>query len=79
METIRKIQSISGKSRASKTEKLPGSFFQYPLLELFLALNAVARPRNGFQTLSVDLAAARYALAEIAFPESSQRGFDHLQ
>jgi hypothetical protein len=53
--------------------------FQNSLLQLFLALNAVARPRHRFQPLAVDLFPARNAFAECAFADPSQRTLHHLQ
>src|SRR5437867_9819124 len=53
--------------------------FQNPLLQLFLTLNAVPRPGHGFQPFGINLFPAGDAFPEIAFANSSQRAFDHLQ
>jgi hypothetical protein len=49
------------------------------LLEFFLALDAVARPRDGLQALGVDFFAAVDAFAEAAFADAGQGLINHLQ
>src|SRR6266571_444458 len=56
-----------------------GCFFQLAVFQFFLAANAVARPRHGFQALGVDLFATAYAFTELSFADAQQRGFHHLQ
>jgi len=58
---------------------LAGGFFQDSLLELFLTLDAMARPGNGLKTLGIDVLAAGDALAERTFADPSQCALDHLQ
>src|ERR1700735_5379993 len=58
---------------------LPRSFLKQPLLELFLTLDAVTRPRHRLQPLGVDFLAAVDALSEAAFANADQRLFHHLQ
>src|SRR5215475_952866 len=54
-------------------------FFQQALLEFFLALDAMARPRHRLQTLGVDLLATVDALTEAAFADTRKGVFHHLQ
>jgi hypothetical protein len=54
-------------------------FFQQPLLQLFLAFNAMASPRHSLKPFRVDLFATVATLAETAFPDSRQRPIHHLQ
>ena len=53
--------------------------FQHSLFQLFLALDAVPRPRNSLQPLGIDLLAARDAFPEAALPHPLQRALHHLQ
>src|SRR5271166_2780905 len=58
---------------------LPWRFFQQPLFEFLLALDAVARPGHSLEALRVDFLPAVDAFAEAAFPDACQRSFHHLQ
>src|SRR5215469_9683882 len=58
-------------------EILPLSFFEQALLQLFLALDAVAGPGDRFEALGVDLFAAVNTLAEAAFANARQGSIDH--
>ena len=53
--------------------------FEQALLSLFLALDAVARPRYSVEPLGVDLFAARDALSEATFADTSQSAIDHVK
>ena len=53
--------------------------FEQALLGFFLALDAVARPRHGFETLGVDLFAAGNAFSKAAFANASQSAIDHVE
>ena len=57
---------------------LPGRFFQQPLFEFLLALDAVARPGHSLEALRVDFLPAVDAFAEVAFPDACQRSLHHL-
>src|SRR6476660_994608 len=61
------------------SKRLVASFFQLALFQLLLALNAIARPGNGFQPLGIDLIAAAYALAKSALADPQKSCLDHLQ
>ena len=52
---------------------LPWRFFQQPLFEFLLALDAVARPGHGLEALRVDFLPAVDAFAEVPFPDACQR------
>ena len=54
-------------------------FFQQSLLHFFLTLDAVPRPRHGFQALGVDFFAAVDTFAEAAFADPCQGSIHHLQ
>lgn len=56
-----------------------GFFFQLALFQFLLALNAIARPRHGFQPLGVDFITAAYTLAKSAFADPLESGFHHRQ
>src|ERR1700751_4805740 len=51
----------------------PGWIYQFASLDLFLAIDAVRRPRQRFQPLRSDLHAAVGALSEAAFLQAFQR------
>ena len=55
------------------------SLLQRALLYFFLAFDAIAGPRHGFQTLGVDFLATRDAFPESAFMDARQRIFHHLE
>src|ERR1041384_6434451 len=76
---MRKSQSISEKSTASKEGMLLGGFFEDAFFQFLLAFNTVPRPGNGLQPFRVDFAAARNALAEITLADAGQGGFNPLQ
>ena len=59
--------------------RLSRCFFEHSLFELFLALDAVAGPGDGFEALGIDLPPAGDALAEVAFADAGERTLDHLQ
>src|SRR5580692_5606638 len=65
--------------RFSRGISLPRSLFQQSLLQLFLAFDAVPRPRNGFQALGIDFFSAMDAFAETAFADAGESFVDHLQ
>ena len=55
------------------------SGFEQALLGFFLALDAVASPRNGFEALRVDFFSAGDAFAEAAFAEARESAIHHLE
>jgi hypothetical protein len=55
------------------------SSFQQALLGFFLALDAMASPRHGVKTLSVNLFTARDALPETAFADAGESAVDHVE
>ena len=59
--------------------RLLRGLLQHALFQLFLAFDAVTRPRHRFQALRVDLFPARDALPKVAFADAVQRPFHHLQ
>jgi len=61
---------VQASSEFAVPKALAGGFFQNPLFELFLALDAVAGPGNGLETLGIDVLAAGDALAERTFPDA---------
>src|SRR5271155_5991014 len=67
------------KSSCTSALQLPGSFFEQPLLELLLALNAMPRPGHSLKTLGIDFLATVDALAKAAFPNPRERSLHHLQ
>ena len=77
----KKNQTPPGNRRRcfSTRRRLPRSFFQQSLFQLFLALDAMARPGHGIQAFGVDLLAAMNAFAETAFADANQGLVDHLQ
>ncbi len=70
---------MSAASLNSNKVFLPRSFFQQSLLQLFLALDAVARPGHSFETLGINFFAAVDAFAEAAFADADEGLVDHLQ
>jgi hypothetical protein len=66
-------------NRVLIVQPLPVRFFQQPLLELLLALDAVARPGHSLKPLGIDFFAAMNALSKAAFSNAGQSSFDHLQ
>src|SRR5712691_8551085 len=55
------------------------SCFEQALLGLFLALDAVASPGDGFEALRVDFFSAGNAFTEAAFAETGERAVHHLE
>jgi len=53
--------------------------FEQALLSLFLALDAVASPRHGFEALGVDLLAAGDAFSEAAFADAGESAIHHIE
>jgi hypothetical protein len=53
--------------------------FEQALLGFFLALDAMARPRYGFETLGVDFLAAGDAFSKAAFANASESSIHHVE
>jgi hypothetical protein len=53
--------------------------FEQALLCFFLALDAVPRPRHGFETLGINLFAARNTFSKAAFADPSQGSIHHIE
>src|SRR5271155_648689 len=66
-------------NRLTNYLSLSRSLFQQTLLQLFLAFNAMARPRHSLKPLGVDFLAAVDALAEAALANTRERPLHHLQ
>ena len=56
-----------------------GIDFELALFKLFLAFDAVAGPRHGFEALGVDFFAAGNALPEGTFAHAAECAFNHLK
>src|SRR5579863_2253538 len=71
---------LSGRlSFAVKKTSLSAGVLQHSFFKLFLALDAMTRPRNSFQALGIDLFPARNALAEATVTDTIERAVNHLQ
>lgn len=81
LETMPRNENTADSPAAFSCEilVLPRSLLQQSLFQLFLALDAVARPWHRFQALGVDLLTAVDTFAETAFADARQRLLHHLQ
>jgi len=61
------------------TREMLLSGFEQALLGFFLALDAMASPRHGFQALGIDLFAAGDAFSEAAFADAGESAIDHVE
>ena len=76
MEDLRLSNQVKGRGQECQI-LLRG--FEQALLCFFLALDAMAGPRDCFETLGVDFFTAGDALSEAAFTDASKSAIDHIE